>query len=467
MLLRLTLHYSPATDLGYLLHKHPDRTFTRTLSFGQSQLFFPHIAPDRCTAVLQLEVDPVALSRQVERGASATTAPLEPYVNDRPYVSGSFMAVALKDAFGTAMSGRSKERPELAAQALDFDVELPAVAVRGEGQAEEFFGPLGYAVTATPIPLDPDYPEWDEVSYVSLRLRSTVRLQDLLAHLYVLLPALDGRKHYFVNEAEIEKLERYTADWLPTHPAREAILRGYLRFAPLVGQVREGWWAEEGTAAPEPVERAHVGRLDAVAEQLQALAAEAGQPNVSVLDLGCGEGELLWRLVRSSVFRPIVGMDLSAQSLRRAAERLHLHERPEVAARVTLWQGSLTYPDSRLHGFDLAALVEVIEHLEPHRLPAVTAQVFGGVAPRALVVTTPNAEYNQVFGAEAGLRHSDHRFEWTRAEFAAWVHEIERRYPYRAAISGVGAEHPDHGHITQMAVFRRRTETEHAQGDTA
>ncbi|GAA5504170.1 hypothetical protein Dxin01_03939 [Deinococcus xinjiangensis] len=453
MLLRLTLHSSgaewSATDLGFLLHKHPDHPLTRTLSFGETQIFFPEATLTRCTAALLLEVDPVALSRQVEK--SATSVPLEPYVNDRPYASGSFMAVALKDAFGTAMTGRSKERPELAAQALDFEAELPVVAVRRAGQARDWFGPLGYEVSETAIALDPDYPEWDDVSYVALTLRGTVRLQDLLAHLYVLLPALDGRKHYFMGDTEVDKLGRYGAGWLEQHPEREAIVRGYLRFAPLVGQMREQWQAGEESRP----ERAHVARLDAVAEWLLKLATETGQEQANVLDLGCGEGELLWRLLRHSIFRPIVGMDLSAQSLRRAADRLHLRERPEVAARVNLLQGSLTYPDSRLQGFDLAALVEVIEHLEPHRLPAVTAQIFGHISPRAIIVTTPNAEYNQVFGEEAGMRHHDHRFEWSRAEFAEWVSSVETDFSYRAEIGDLGETHPDYGPMTQLAVFRR------------
>lgn len=448
MLLRLSLYYSPASDLGYLLHKHPERTLTRPLSFGRSHLFFPEVTQERCTVALLLDTDPVALSRRLE-GRSST--PLEPYVNDRPYASGSFMAVALKDAFGTAMTGRSKERPELAAQALPFEVELPVVVVRGAGQAERLFGPLGYEVTETPLPLDPQYPEWDDVSYVALRLRATLRLQELLAHLYVLLPALDGRKHYFVNEDEVGKLERYGAGWLDTHPAREEIARGYLRFAPLVGQAREAWREDPA----EPRLRAHTARLDEVAAKLLDLANAAGQPQVSLLDLGCGEGELLWRVLRHSVFRPIVGLDLNAERLARAAERLHLHERPEVAARVQLLRGSLTYPDSRLRGFDLAALVEVIEHLEPHRLPTVAQHVFGEAAPRTVLVTTPNAEYNRVFGEEAGMRHSDHRFEWSRAEFAAWVQEVCGRYGYRAECFSLGDTHPEYGPMTQMAVFQR------------
>lgn len=460
MLLQLSLlHHSPASDLGYLLHKHPERPLTKPLSFGQSHVFFPVVDPERCTAALLLDIDPIALSRRLEE---RTTAPLEPYVNDRPYASGSFMAVALKDAFGTAMTGRSKERPELAAQALAFGVNLPVVAVQHAGQAEAFFEPLGYSVTAAPIPLDPQYPEWDNVSYVSLCLRGTVRLQDLLGHLYVLLPALDGRKHYFVNEDEVGKLERYGAGWLETHPAREAIARGYLRFAPLVGQAQEGW---AGKAAESRM-RAHTTRLDDVTAKLLELATQLATTQVSLLDLGCGEGELLWRALRHAIFRPIVGLDLSGERLARAAERLHLHERPEIAARVTLLQGSLTYPDSRLRGFDLAALVEVIEHLEPHRLGAVTQHLFGEAAPRTVLVTTPNAEYNNVFGEAAGMRHRDHRFEWSRAEFAAWVEEVCGRYGYRAECAGLGDTHPEYGPMTQMAIFRRCQATEPAPEET-
>ncbi|GAA5514220.1 ubiquinone biosynthesis O-methyltransferase, mitochondrial [Deinococcus carri] len=445
----------PATDLGFLLHKHPERVLERELPFGRATVFYPEATPEVCTAALLLEVDPVALSRTTRPGEGA---PLEPYVNDRPYAAGSFLAVALRDAFGTAMTGRSKDRQDLADTPLPLVAELPCVAARGpEGLPERLFGPLGYAVEAEPIPLDPLFPEWGERPYVRLRVSGTVRLRDLLAHLYVLLPVLDGRKHYYLNETEVEKLLRHGAGWLDTHPERDLITGRFLRFRELVRQaeaaftpaVPEEEGPEEEEAPRDPRPRLHDARLDRVAEVLKASGA------ARVLDLGCGEGKLLRRLLEVGQFRELVGVDVSGRALEMAADRLHLKERPELAQRVRLLHGSLAYRDTRLHGFDAAALVEVIEHLEPHHLDALTANVFGDARPRTVVVTTPNREYNAVFGADAGMRHADHRFEWTRAEFRVWAEAAASEYGYAVGFEDVGEVHADYGPVTQMAVFAK------------
>jgi len=455
MLLTLTTTHRPATDLGFLLHKHPERVLERELPFGRTTVFYPQATPETCTAALLLEVDPVALLRHTRAGEGS---PLEPYVNDRPYAAGSFLAVALRDAYGTAMTEKSKDRPELADTPIPLVAELPCVAARGPGDLpQRLFGPLGYTVEARPIPLDPLFPEWGERPYLRLRVSGTVRLRDLLAHLYVLLPVLDGKKHYYLDEAEVEKLLRHGAGWLETHPERESIAGRFLRFRELVRQA-------EATFGPDPAEpeetprnsrpRLHDARLDRVAEVLAASGA------ARVLDLGCGEGKLLRRLVPVAQFRELVGVEVSARVLEIAAERLHLRERPELAARVRLLHGSLAYRDSRLRGFDAAALVEVIEHLEPHRLGALTANVFGDAQPGTVVVTTPNREYNAVFaekhgGEEMGMRHADHRFEWTRGEFRAWADAAAREHGYAVRYEDVGDVHPEYGPVTQMAVFTR------------
>lgn len=449
----------PASDLGFLLHKHPERVQTQPLSFGTASVFYPQVSAQQTTAALLVEVDPVALSRTARPGADQQGgAPLEPYVNDRPYASGSFLAVALRDAFGTAFTGRSKDRQALADRALAFSVHLPCVTARGpEDLPQRLFEPLGYAVQATPIPLDPLYPEWGERPYVELKLSGQVRLRDLLAHLYVLLPVLDGgKRHYFLNEAEVDKLARHGAGWLDSHPERDLITRRYLRFAALVQQAEEGFsgsqtadLAEAATTAPRP--RLHDERLLWVAEQVAASGAS------NVLDLGCGEGKLLRLLLGKAQFRQLVGMDVSARALDIAARRLSLRERPELAARVTLLHGSLAFPDSRLKGFDTATLVEVIEHVEPHQIGPLTRHVFGDARPSTVIVTTPNREYNAIFedGGE-GMRHADHRFEWTRAEFEAWATAAAQAHGFTFTLHGLGDTHPDYGPITQAAIFVRQ-----------
>jgi 3' terminal RNA ribose 2'-O-methyltransferase Hen1 len=458
MLLTLTLHATPdvpASDLGYLLHKHPARVFEATLPFGQARVFYPENTDQRSSATLLLDVDPVALSRRL---GGHTATPLEPYVNDRPYASGSFLAVALRDAYGTALSGRSKDRQAVAELSLPFEVELPCIAARGPADLpERLFAPLGYTVQVTPIPLDPHYPEWGERPYIALRLSGTVRLRDVLAHLYVLLPVLDAaRKHHFLDEAELEKLLRRGEGWLETHPERDLIATRYLQLRSLIRQAAEHFAApgEDDTGeperqAPDIARPVHAARLAWVAEQLRASGAQR------ILDLGCGEGRLLKLLLPVAQFRELVGLDVSARALEIARRRLKLDERPELANRIKLLHGSLTYRDARLRGFDAAVLVEVIEHLEPERLETLAATVFGDARPKTVIITTPNQEYNAVFEGPARLRHSDHRFEWTRAEFQEWAQKVADQHGYSVRLEDVGEVHPDFGPMTQAGVFSR------------
>jgi 3' terminal RNA ribose 2'-O-methyltransferase Hen1 len=462
MLLTMTLTKPPATDLGYLLHKSPGRVHTRALAFGPAHVFYPEAREERCTAALLLDIDPVGLVRGRRPGPS-----LEPYVNDRPYVASSFLSVALVDHFGTAMGGRSKERQELADQALPFEVEIPVLPARGgDALVRELFEPLGYAVMSSSYPLDATFPSWGDAPYQSVKLSGEIRVRDLLAHLYVLIPVLDDQKHYWVSAPEIEKLLRRGEGWLPAHPQRELIARRYLaRQSNLTREALRQLVVEEDVdpdareadrdaeeAAVEERISLHDQRIGAVMAALRATGAS------SVLDLGCGEGRLLSELVKDHAFSKILGVDVSARSLEMAARRLRLERMNErQRERLGLMQGALTYRDDRLAGFDAAVLMEVIEHLEPGRLPALERAVFEFARPKHVVVTTPNAEYNARFeGLPAGgLRHRDHRFEWTRPEFAAWAGSISERFGYAVRHVPIGPEDPELGPPTQMAVFSR------------
>ena len=190
-------------------------------------------------------------------------------------------------------------------------------------------------------------------------------------------------------------------------------------------------------------------RLDAVMTVLRAAGAER------VLDLGCGPGPLLLRLSEADWAREIVGLDVDAGELRRARAAL-AEQGVDERGRVRLVQGDLLRPDPALAGFDAAALVETIEHIAPSRLSALEHGVFAMLRPGVVVVTTPNADYNPLYGRPEGrFRHPDHKFEWSRVQFRAWAGRVAAAHGYRASLHDIGPAHPRVGTSSQMAVFRR------------
>lgn len=456
MLLTISTTHRPATDLGFLLHKHPDRVQSFLLPFGTARVLYPHAEEDRCTAALLVEIDPVGLVRRGGGGGFA----LAEYVNDRPYVASSFLSVALVTVFKSAMAGTCKGHEELAASAIPLEASLPTLPAQGgEDLVRRLFEPLGYAVDVAPIGLDAAFPEWGASRYVSLRLSAECRLADLLNHLYVLIPVLDDDKHYWIDDAEIEKLLRRGDGWLGAHPEREVIVRRYLKkqaqlFFPALAALDEATPVDEDPEPEsEPVERVSLRnqRLSAVESALRESGARR------VLDLGCGPGALLQRLLADR-YELVVGVDVSVRALEQAARRLKLDEMHDgQRRRIELFQSALTYRDKRLVGFDAAALVEVIEHLDLPRLAAVEQNVFGSARPATVVVTTPNAEYNERWATlPAGdFRHPDHRFEWTRSQFAAWADRVADAYGYSVSYTPIGAFDPAVGAPTQLAVFER------------
>lgn len=462
MLLQISTTAPNATDLGYLLHKNPANVFTKELPWGTVRVFYPEATDERCTAALWLDLDPIGLVRRPE-GAFA----LAQYVNDRPYVASSFLSVALGQSFATALSGRCKDRPERVGEAWPLTVTLPVIDCdAGEGFLRDVFTPLGYEVQTERLPLDAQFPDWGASTLYAVTLTGAQRVQSLLSHLYVLLPVLDNQKHYGIGAEEVEKLLDNGGAWLQNHPLRDVITRRYLRYRKrLVSDALAR--LEQGTNDQDPVGedageaaqaqedalerplRLHDQRLAAVAE---ALKTGGGR---RVLDLGCGEGQLLRLLVADGQWSEIVGMDVSPAALRIAERRLHLDKTP--SDRLRLIQGSLLYHDDRLCGYDAAALVEVIEHVEPERLDFLTHSVFGHARPRRVVLTTPNAEYNAHWPSlpVGKFRHPDHRFEWTRAQFAEWASAVAARFGYTVTLSAVGEEDGDLGAPSQMAVFER------------
>jgi 3' terminal RNA ribose 2'-O-methyltransferase Hen1 len=461
MILTISTTHQPATDLGFLLMKHPENVHETSLPFGRAIVFYPEATEVRCTAALMVEVDPVELVR----GKAGAAGLQDQYVNDRPYAASSLLSVALGRSLGTAMGGRSKHRQELADASLPLEATVSPLPARGQRDLlERLFAPLGYEVTAEQIVLDPARPDWGESPYVRLALKGTVKLSELLAHLYVLVPVLDNNKHYFVGQDEVEKLLRRGEGWLDTHPERDLIVRRYLKgFRSLVKAATAG--LEETVAAEEPeaaaerdaVEDALERPIRLNDERLDRVAKELGRAGAAtVIDLGCGEGKLLQRLLGERGFNRVVGVEVAPRVLARAADRLRLEHMPDLQRkRIELLQGSLVYRDDRLAGFDAAAVVEVIEHMDADRLPAFEAAVFAHARPRTVIITTPNREYNVLFESLGSdkLRHPDHRFEWTRTEFEGWAKQLAERNGYSVQFDGIGPPHAEHGSPTQMGVF--------------
>lgn len=451
-----------AADLGYLLLKNPSRLHSFNLSFGKAHVFYPERGATRSSAALYLDIDPIGLVRRRHKSGEPS---LRQYVNDRPYVASSFLSVAISQVFGTAMAGRSKERQHLAEEALSLEASIAALPSRGgPGLLEKIFEPLGYQIEAKQYFLDDRFPDWGLAPYQTVHLRNRVRLRDLLTHLYVLIPALDAEKHYWVGDDEVEKLLRKGEGWLAGHPACELIVNRYLRFDRKLTQSALSRLTDEddGLSSNDDLTRAAEEesleaptrlweqRLGAILSVLRARSAE------NVVDLGCGEGKLLAALLNDQSFTRIVGLDVSWRSLEIASQKLKLDRLPtSQQQRISLLHGSLMYRDTRLSGFQAAVASEVIEHLDPPRLTAFEQVVFAHARPQAVVVTTPNSEFNALFPTlpPGTFRHRDHRFEWTRAEFRRWSESLAARFGYTVEFLPVGPVDPLAGSPTQMAVF--------------
>lgn len=458
MLLTLTNRTRPARDLGYLLRKHPDRAQAFDLPFGVAHVFYPVANDDVCTAALFLDIDPVTLVRG--RASSPEGGIVEAYVNDRPYSASSFLSVAIARVFGAALNGRA-DRPDLVGREMDLEAAIACVRGSEENIAERLFEPLGYSVSSAEV----DVPEAARAgSHRRATIAASTTLQSLLNHIYVLMPVLDGRKHYWVGDEEVEKLFRFGKEWLPNHPDREFITRRYLQRAPSLARAAVARLAEiDDRAAADPPRSAAVQEQNLerplrlqdlrIAAVLSAIRSAGAR---SVIDVGCGEGDLIASMARDPAIEKILGTDVSVRELERAKARLdRLAMAASLRERIALFQSSALYFDRRLNGADVVTLLEVVEHVEPDRLEELEKAIFGTNKPRNVIVTTPNREYNLLFpGLGSGqMRHPDHRFEWSRAEFRFWAEAVAGRNGYAVAFSPIGEEDPSCGAPTQMAVF--------------
>ena len=463
MLFTITYTGQNTQELGYLLHKNPYRPQSFELNYGHAYVFYPELSNERTTAALLLDIDPIDLARgRIDSGGGG----LFDYVNDRPYVSSSFLSTAISKVFGTAIAGRADEHQELSDSCLDLTAGLTMLPCRGSPEMlNRVFEPLGYKVSYEVFDEDENFPVWGKSRYVNLVISGKVRLRDLLKHIYILVPVFDRQKHYWIGGDEVEKLLRIGGDWLSNHPEKEFIAGRYLKhLRPLVNKaferlVSSDEGSEEGfpdalaaEEIPEKKLRLNTRRLGSV------VAALKNSDTKSVIDMGCGNGALISLLLKEKQFAHIAGMDVSHMALEYAREKLGLERAGDsLRERITLFQSSITYKDIRFEGYDAACVTEVVEHLDPPRLTAFEKVLFGYAKPPLVILTTPNREYNIRYENlnESTLRHSDHRFEWTRAGFQQWAKNVAEKYSYTVQFSEVGDSDEALGAPTQMGVFTK------------
>ncbi|MEM1380356.1 MAG: 3' terminal RNA ribose 2'-O-methyltransferase Hen1 [Pseudomonadota bacterium] len=461
MYLSIATTTQPATDLGYLLRKNPANVHETELPFGKAVVFYPAATEGRCEASLIIDVDPVALVRG-RKGAKGSPSLFDHYVTDRPYAASSFLNLAPVRTLRDAMAGKAPDRPELADSVLPLEFVIAPLPARSDELITRLFGPLGYALDIQRDPLDPNFPDWGDSPYVTLRLTTEAKLCDALTQLYVLIPALDGSKHYWVGDDEVDKLVAKGGAWLANHPERELIAKRYLRRQRYADDALAELDAQFGMASTETPEddmettEAKIRLNDLRYEAVTQAVVESGAR--TVCDVGCGEGKLLRRLLQEKTLSKVTGVEVSPSELEKAEKRLKINRMsPTQASRIELLRGSVVYDDPRLKGHDALTLVEVIEHIDEERLTAVERVVFAGPQAPTVIVTTPNADYNVLYEnlSAVDVRHSDHRFEWTREQFKTWADGVAQRNGYTVSIHGIGEEHPEHGCSTQMATFTR------------
>lgn len=470
-----------AADLSFLLRKHPDKVQRFDLPTGVATVFFPESSAERAEMTMVLTVDPIELIRNksIRHGAGF---PLGQFVNDRPYATTSLVSHAVAKVFSSAMTGGLASDPEAPFRRTDITLRLPALPVvahrelAGADLVRALFEPLGWTIAATPLPADPQHPEWGDSRYLDVTLSAHTTVADALRQFCALVPVVTDAQHYWVSSNQAEALVRLgtligseasseppadlaSRSWLAGHSLAELIVRRYLvHQRDLVDEC----WALLGGLPDAEGETGHAEKVTQRAPRLADLRSAAihaqlsGLGATSVVDMGCGEGALLRVLSRDASFRRLIGTDVDSRALRRAAESLNLFDADErLRDRVQLLHSSATYRDDRLKGADALVLMEVIEHLDADRLPTLVDTVFGFTRPGHVLVSTPNIEYNAFYPTpfETGYRHSDHRFEFTRAEFEEWASGIGEAYGYTVRFAGIGEADPEHGASTQMAVF--------------
>jgi 3' terminal RNA ribose 2'-O-methyltransferase Hen1 len=444
MQLSLTVRGTGAETLSYLIAKNPANLYERREKGFNVRLVYPTFTNDEAQFLIYVQPDPIDLARN-----SAEKYDITSYINDREFAASSIFVSAIRKALGTALNGKPDENyAEWVTHPFQIGVTFGPVATDlSDKTIEDLFKPIGYEITIESGAST--YREHSSAKFITLSGEQTV--QNALKHISTLIPVIDNYKHYFIDEREVEKLDRYGDDWLENHPSKQFILKRALRFQSLIVKSkfyhREQW--TKGMA-DQPKVRLNEQRYEAIVNYVKGL------PNrENIVDLGAGEGKLSVQLGFIDGVKEILSIEPSSRSRLQAMRRFEEGNSENGYIEPKSLAGSLYYFDERLQNKDIIILCEVIEHIDEHRLPTIFQTIVHDYRPRFLIVTTPNQEYNTVYEMDEEMRHDDHRFEWTRAEFRQKCEQWTQNSNYQVSFKGIGEENESYGHPTQMAVFRR------------
>lgn len=446
--MQLTIHAKGenAGNLSYFLGKHPDRPFTRETKYGKVEAKFLHYRQNE--VIFYITFHPNGLSLVKESDFHQ----LEDYINDREFSLSSIFLTNIRHSIGYVLS----DEKEGITENMHFSVSLSPLSTRLPDHAiTELFEPLGYDVSIEKIESDYTF-DVDSGRVVSLTLTSQTNVVDVFRHLYVLIPIMDNYKHYDIDSNEAEKLLRFGAKWLEQHPKREFITRRFVGYRKgLANDVLSTFEPKEKelTNNEEPEVKTPLGKLrySAFADKVKEL------PIQSVVDMGAGEGRLVELLVQNEQLTEILACEPTVNGLDRMKRLISILERKKkVRVKPSIIQSSLFYRDERLLHKDALILCEVIEHIERERVDQVLSTILSYYQPTYFIFSTPNYEYNDIYGLEGALRHNDHRFELTRKEFHSLVERHANENNYSFDIIGIGEEHTELGFPTQMAVLKKK-----------
>jgi 3' terminal RNA ribose 2'-O-methyltransferase Hen1 len=442
MQLSLTVRGTGAETISYLIAKNPANLYERKEKGFNVRLVYPTFTNDEAQFLIYVQPDPIDLARN-----SAEKYDITSYINDREFAASSIFVSAIRKALGTALNGKpDEEYAECVEHPFEMEVTFGPVATDlSEKELEELFKPIGYKVTIESGVST--FSEKSSAKFITLTSEQTV--QNALKHISTLIPVMDNYKHYFIDEREVEKLDRYGEGWLESHPSKQLILKRALRFQSLIVKSEFYHRVQKGITE-QPKVRLNEQRYEAIVNFIKGL------PNrETIVDLGAGEGKLSVQLGFVEGVEEILSIEPSSKSRLQAIKKFQEANGEDGYIEPQSLAGSLYYFDERLQNKDIIVLCEVIEHIDEHRLPKIFQTILNDYRPRVLIVTTPNQEYNAVYDMDDEMRHDDHRFEWTRTEFRQKCELWAQNSTYQVSFQGIGDEKESYGQPTQMAIFRR------------